>query len=35
VLTAKTRVRLLPPLTISADELKQAVTILREEIERV
>ena len=35
VLTAKTRVRLLPPLTISMDELKQAVAVLREEIERV
>ena len=29
-LTAKTKVRLLPPLTISMDELKQAVALLKE-----
>ena len=33
VLTAKTRVRLLPPLTISYEELDKAVGILKEEIE--
>ena len=35
VLTAKTRVRLLPPLTITMEELDKAVSVLREEIERV
>ena len=32
-LTAKDRVRLLPPLNIATDDLKTAVGILREEIE--
>ena len=35
VLTAKAKVRLLPPLTIGFEELEKAVSILREEIERV
>ena len=35
VLTAKAKVRLLPPLTITMDELEKAVTILKEEIEKV
>ena len=35
VLTAKTRVRLLPPLTITKEELAQALSVLKEEIERV
>ena len=35
VLTAKTRVRLLPPLTIDFDELEKAVTVLKEEIENI
>ena len=34
-LTAKTRVRLLPPLTITKEELAQALSVLKEEIERV
>ncbi len=34
VLTAKTKVRLLPPLIISEAELAQALTVLKEEIER-
>lgn len=33
VLTAKTRIRLLPPLNIGWDELKKAVSILKETIE--
>lgn len=32
VLTAKTKIRLLPPLTISMDDLKTALTILKEAI---
>ena len=34
VLTAKTKIRLLPPLTISYDELEKAIGVLREEIEK-
>ena len=35
VLTAKSKVRLLPPLTIGYAELEKAVGILKEEIERI
>ncbi len=35
ILTAKTKVRLLPPLTIRYEELEKAISVLREEIKRI
>ena len=35
ILTAKTKVRLLPPLTIRYEELERAISVLREEIKRI
>ncbi len=35
VLSAKEKIRLLPPLTITREELKQGLAILRETLENI